>query len=133
MKTMKRTILPVIALLVLSTQGRAQLDLRIMLSPPMLKFFDQKSAFSANAELIMDDSSKPSVMTIKMAISGNLTRVEMDITKGTGGTFSNELVVAYRKQMITAGSAESVSVFNPDKKCIYLILPRLKVYLQTQI
>ena len=133
MKTMHRTIFPVIALLFLSCQARAQLDLRIMLDPAALKFFDRQSAFSANAEVITQEDGKPDVMPVKIAILGNLTRVEMDITKERGGESSDEEMAGYRKHMAAAGSAESVSIFNPDKKCAFMNLPRLKVYLQTPI
>ena len=133
MKTMHRTMLPVVAFLFLSCQARAQLDLRILLDPSALKFFDQKSAFSANAEFIIQEDGKPDVMPIKIAILGNLTRVEMDITKERGAKSSDDVMAAYRKDMATAGSAETVSIFNPDKKCTFLVLPRLKVYLQAPI
>src|SRR6185369_9696837 len=72
MKTTLQTILPVIALLVWGYQASAQLDLRIMLDPSALKFFDQKSAFSANAEVITEVDGKPDVMPVKIAILGNL-------------------------------------------------------------
>jgi len=137
MKTTLQAILPVIALLVFGYQASAQLDLRIMLDPSVLKFFDQKSAFSANAEVITEVDGKPDVMPVKIAILGNLTRVEMDITQERGGKAGDEVMAevmaGYRKDMKTAGSAESVSIFNPDKKCTFLILPRLKAYLQTPI
>jgi hypothetical protein len=133
MTTAHRIILPVTALLFLSYQASAQLDLRIVLDPSVLKFFDQKSAFSANAEVISEEDEKPDVMPVKIAILGNLTRVEMDISKERGGKSSDEVMAGYRKDMATAGSAESVSIFNPDKKSTFLILPRLKAYLQTRI
>ena len=125
MKTTLQTILPVIALLVFGYQASAQLDLRIMLDPSVLKFFDQKSAFSANAEVITEVDGKPDVMPVKIAILGNLTRVEMDITQERGGKAGDEVMAevmaGYRKDMKTAGSAESVSIFNPDKKCTNVV------------
>jgi hypothetical protein len=72
-------------------------------------------------------------MPVKIAVLGNLTRLEMDITKQRGPKSSDEVLVSYFKDMKTAGSDESVSIFNPDKKSTFLILPRLKVYLQTPI
>src|ERR1051326_9099997 len=133
MKMLHPTIVHV-ALLFLSCQANAQLDLRVMIDPSTLKFFDPKSAFNATSDIITEEDGKPVVMPIKVAIMGNLTRLEMGITKVRGGKCtSDEALVAYRKDMTTAGSAESVSIFNPNKKCSYMILPRLKAYLQTPI
>lgn len=87
----------------------------------------------ASAEFITKTDGKPDVMPVKIAIFGNMTRVEMDITKEQGGKASDEIMAGYYKDLKTAGSAESVSIFNPTKKCMYLVLPRLKAYLQTPI
>jgi hypothetical protein len=133
MRAMFRTVLAVLALVFLSCQARAQLDLRMMLDPSMLKFFDPKSAFSANAEFTTQEGRESTVWPVKIAILGNLTRLEMDITKERGPRSSDEGTAAYFKDMRTAGSAESVSIFNPDEKCSFLILPRLKVYVQTPL
>jgi hypothetical protein len=72
-------------------------------------------------------------MPVKIAVLGNMTRVEMDITKGHEGETNDDVMVSYYADLKTAGSAESVSIFNPDKKCTFIILPRLQTYLQTPI
>jgi hypothetical protein len=133
MKSVGRTLLPVFTLLFLGYQAGAQFYRPIALDPAALKFFDPNSAFIANAEVITEADGKPEVMPVKIAILGNMTRVEMDITKEQGGKSSDQVMAAYFKDMKTAGSAESVSIFNPDKKCTFTVLPRLKAYLQTSI
>jgi Domain of unknown function (DUF4412) len=130
MKAILPGILPAFAHLLLIYQAQAQFYQPIMIDPSALKFFDEKSAFNANAEFIAEEDGKPVVTPLKIAILGNLTRVEMDISKVRGGKAS---VTEYYRDMKTAGSAESVSIFNPDKKCAFTILPRLKAYLQTPI
>ena len=133
MKSMLRTILPVFTLLFLSYQAGAQFYQPIALDPGALKFFDPNSAFIAKAEVITETDGKPDVMPVKIAVLGNMTRVEMDITKERGGKSSGQVMAGYFNDMKTAGSAESVSIFNPDKKCTFTVLPRLKAYLQTSI
>jgi hypothetical protein len=132
-KRILRRILPGIALMFLSCQARAQFYLPIIINAATLKFFDPKSAFSASGEYVTETDGKPDVMPVKISILGNLTRVEMDITKERGGKSSLKEMAAYLKDLKTAGSAESVSIFNPDKKCTITILPRLKAYLQIPI
>src|ERR1041385_1146835 len=110
MRTIHGRIWPVITLLLLSHQAEAQFYLPIMIDPSALKFFDERSSFNSNAEFITQEDGKPLVMPVKIAILGNLTRVEMDISKVRGGKAS---VAEYYQDMKTAGSAESVSIFNP--------------------
>src|SRR5258706_10741694 len=133
MKIILRTILPVFTLMFLNYQAGAQFYRPITIDPAALKFFEQNSVFGANAEFVNETDGKPYVMPVKIAILGNLARVEMDITKEQRGKSSDEVMAGYFKDLKTAGSAESVSIFNPDKKCTFTVLPRLKAYLQTSI
>jgi hypothetical protein len=126
-------VLPMIVLLPISYQAEAQYYQPIMLDPSALKFFDRNSAFIANAEMITETDGKPDIMPVKIAILGNMTRVEMDITKRQGGNTNDDVMASYLADLKTAGSAESVSIFNPDKKCTFTILPRLKAYVQAPI
>lgn len=133
MKTILRIVLPVIALLSLSYEADSQFYQPIMLDPSVLKFFDQNSSFIADAELVTPTDGKPNVMPVRIAVLGNMTRVEMDATKGQQGITNDDVITSYLADLKTAGSAESVSIFNPEKKCTFTILPRLKVYLQAAL
>lgn len=133
MKSPYRSNWLVIALLFLCHYAGAQFYQPIMIDPSVLKFFDPNSAFVANAEYVMQPDGNSGAMPIKIAILGNRTRLEMDVTKNQGGKAPDEVMAGYFKDLKTAGSAESVSIFNPDKKYIYIVLPRLKAYLQTPI
>jgi hypothetical protein len=114
-------------------QARAQFYQPIAIDASFLKFFAESTAFAATAEFITQTDGKPHVMPVKVAIVGNMARVEMDITQEKGGKASDDVMAGYYKDLRTAGSAEAVSIFNPSKKCTYIILPRLKAYLQTPI
>lgn len=100
-----------------------------MIDPSLLKFFDTNSNFSADAEFISKTGVETDVMPAKIAILGSMTRVEMDMTRTSKRTPSDDAEASYIKDLKTAGAAESVSIFNPDKKCTYKIMPSLKAYL----
>src|SRR5260221_996592 len=114
MKPILRTILPVFTLLFLSDQARDQFYQPIALDPGALKFFDPNSAFIAKAEVITETDGKPDVMPVKIAVMGNMTRVEMDITKERGGKSSDQVMAGYFKDMKTAEPAETLSTFYPQ-------------------
>jgi len=123
----------VLASLSLIIQARAQFYQPIVIDASLLKFFGENTAFAAKAEFITQTDGKPDVMPVKIAILGNMARVEMDITQRKGGRASDDVMAGYYEDLKTAGSAEAVSIFNPSKKSTYIILPRLKAYLQTPI
>ena len=125
--------LGVLASLSLIIQARAQFYQPIAIDASLLKFFGENTTLAAKAEFITQTDGKPDVMPVKIAILGNMARVEMDITEQKGGKDSDEVMAGYYKDLKTAGSAEAVSIFNPSKKSTYIILPRLKAYLQTPI
>jgi hypothetical protein len=133
MKTIHRYVWLVIAPLLLGHQAGAQFYQPITFDPALLKFLDADSAFTASADFVTQADGKPDIMPLKIAILGSMTRVEMDITKEQGGKASDEVMAGYYKDLKTAGSAESVSIFNPARKCTYIILPRLRAYFEAPI
>lgn len=125
--------LGVLASFALIIQAKAQFYQPITIDASLLKFFGENTAFAAKAEFITQTDGKQDVMPVKIAILGKMARVEMDITQQNGGKASDEVMTGYYNDLKTAGSAEAVSIFNPTQKSTYIILPRLKVYLQTPI
>jgi hypothetical protein len=67
-----------------------------------------------------------------MAVLNGMTRLEMDVSKTEQGGV-DPAILEYYDNMRSAGSAESVTIFNPEKKSVFTILPRQKAYMEQPI
>src|SRR5438105_11814174 len=137
MKLIKLTAMLVLILVAFATPATAQFYPPIILDPSLSKFFDPNSTFSASVEFIRrsPNGSEADRWPVRIAMRHGMTRVEMDITKARSAhpAQSGEVWKEYVQRMKTAGSAEAVSIFNPAKKSAFIILPRLKSYVQTAL
>jgi len=100
------------------------------IDPSLLKFLPEDAAFTAT----LDVSSRAESYRwpVRVAFLKGHTRVEMDISKMEQGR-KEQTWTEYVGQMKQAGSAESVSIFSPDKKSIFTLLPTLKAYMEQPI
>lgn len=134
MKLMKLTSLLSILLGATTIPAIAQFYPPLVIDASMMKFFDANSAFSASVDFIQINPSNGKAgirWPVRLAILDGKTRVEMDITKAAGKHVAGW--EEYVAKMKTAGSSESVSIFNPDTKSVYIMLPRLKAYVENSI
>jgi hypothetical protein len=136
MKLIRIVTLFVLFLGAVATPVSAQFYPPIVLDPSLNKFFEPDSAFSASVEFIRPSpAGKADRWPVRVAMSKGMTRVEMDITqaKSDHPAQSGQVWNEYVERMKAAGSSEAVSIFNPAKKSAFIILPRLKSYLQTAL
>src|SRR6266496_2421029 len=136
MKLIRVVALFVIFLGAAVTPASAQFYPPIVLDPSLTKFFAPDSAFSASVEFIRKNpAGKADRWPIRVVVSKGMSRVEMDITqaKSDHPAQSGQVWKEYVESMKAAGSAEAVSIYNPTKKSMFIILPRLKSYVQTAL
>ena len=100
------------------------------IDPSLTKFLDKESAFSATLEVTSRAAGYR--WTVHMALFKGRTRVEMDISNLQQDQ-KDPIWVDYVANMKKAGSAESVSIFNPDMKSVLTVLPHLKAYTENPI
>lgn len=130
MKTI-RVIFPVtVCLCSLALPAVGQFYPPMTIDPSLLKFLPEDAAFSATVEV---SSRAPAYRwPVRAAFLKGQTRVEMDISKMEQDrkepTWTN-----YVGDMKQAGSAQSVSVFSPERKSVFTMLPALKVYMEQPI
>jgi len=126
-----------IILAVIAMPAAAQFYPPIILEPSLTKFFEPDCSFTASVDFIRrgPNGSEADRWPVRVAMRDGMTRVEMDITKAksTHPAQSGQDWKEYVENMKTAGSAEAISIFNPDKKSAFIILPKLKSYMQTPL
>ena len=107
--------------------GHAQFYRPVIIDSSMLKFLDVSNSFSATMETEMDGK-----LAVQVAIRDGMSRVDMDITK-VEQKESDSVMKEYFADLKKVGTVESASIFNPNQKSMFTILPKLKVYLQQPI
>jgi hypothetical protein len=136
-KLIKLIALQVVILGAIATPATAQFYPPIVLDSSLTKFFDPDCAFTASVEFIRrgPNGNEADRWPVRVSIRDGMTRVEMDITKARSAhpAQSGEVWKEYVESMKTAGSAEAISIFNPAKRSAFIILPRLKSYVQTAL
>ena len=136
MITIKLATLFTVALVAVAIPATAQFYPPIVLDPSLTKFFDPDSAFRASGEFIRrSPDGTTDRWPVRVAMLKGMTRVEMDITQAHSehSAQTGKVWKEYVEMMKTAGSSEAVSIFNPGKKSVFIILPRLKSYFQSPI
>ncbi len=136
MNAIKLATLFNVALVAVATPATAQFYTPIVLDPSLTKFFDPDSAFRASVEFIRrSPDGSTDRWPVRVAMLKGMTRIEKDITqaKSDRSAEMGEVWKEYVEMMKTAGSSEAVSIFNPGKKSAFIILPRVKSYIQTPI
>ena len=133
MNTLRVPILFIIALSVIASPATAQFYTPIVLNKSLTKFIGLTSSLSATVEFIQinPDYRKVERWPVRVFMLKGMTRVEMDISKD-GIEFAAEEGTRFKQyveDMKTAGSAESVSIINPGKEAVFLLLPRLNSYM----
>ena len=114
----------------LAVSAAAQTYPPVMLDPALLKFFPEDAAFSAALEI---SSSAPTYRwPVKIAVRGLRTRVEMDIAQMQEQAVEKAWT-NYVSKMAVAGTAKSIRIFNPDRRCLYTLWPQLKGYVEDPI
>jgi hypothetical protein len=125
------SIIAAVGFVAVTTQ--AQFYPPMTFDPSLAKFFEEGIAFSANMEVIttLPNTKWP----VRVALLKGMTRIDMDITQMEDRTSPAEAEAwkHYVGNMKKAGSAESVSIFNPSRKSLFIVLPRLNAYLQKPI
>src|SRR5262245_58666553 len=137
MKAIKFITLFVPILAAVATPASAQFYPPLVFDSSLTKFLDHDCAFSASVEFIRrgPNGNEADRWPVRVAMRDGMTRVEMDITKAKSQhpVQSDPMWKEYIENMKTAGSAEAVSIFNPAKESAFIILPRLKSYVQTAL
>jgi hypothetical protein len=130
MKPIRSSLLATLCLCLLALPATGQFYPPLTIGPSLLKFLPEETAFTAT----LDVSSRAEAYRwpVRVAFLKGQTRVEMDISKMEQDR-KEPTWTEYVGQMKQAGSAESVSVFSPDKKCVFTILPALKAYMEQPI
>jgi hypothetical protein len=96
----------------------------------MAKLFGQNSAFSADSEMQMKDSSGET-MTLpgKMAFDSGKSRFEMNMSEAKGSKMPPDAAAQMKKM----GMDQMVSISRPDKKVAYVVYPTLKAYAEITV
>ncbi len=109
---------------------------QIRLYPELARLFDNDFDFTGNVEAVsLHSNVKTDTWPLRVAVAGNFTRVEMDITqmKSEHPAQNGKDWQEYVGNMSKAGSAESVWIFNPRMKLMFTLLPKLKIYAEEPI
>jgi hypothetical protein len=98
---------------------------------PMVKLFEDHSAFSATTELQTPMGTTGENMTVpgKVSFSGGNCRFEMDMTLARGRALPPNAAA----QMKAMGMDRMIAITRPDKKVQYLIYPGLQAYVETPL
>ncbi|HEY5909627.1 MAG TPA: hypothetical protein VJA21_03375 [Verrucomicrobiae bacterium] len=104
----------------------------LTIEPSLLKFLPEGAAFTATLEVEARNQTPTLHWPVYGAIRGGMSRVEMDVSKMGDGKADHSWQ-GYVELMQQAGSAECVTIFNPDRKCLFTVLPRLKAYMEQPI
>ena len=139
MKMIRYTFAVILGLVSMAVSAFAQFYPPITIDPSLMKFLPEDAAFTATLEVNSREQSYR--WPVRVAVLKGQTRVEMDISKmekdGKGQEPKDEVGqkvwTDYVGQMKQAGSAESVCIFNPDRKCVFTMLPILKAYMEQPI
>ena len=105
----------------------------LVLDGHFLQFIDENMAFSSAMDASPTFQGPDVHWPVKVAVLKGMTRVDMDITDVTQKSkplyFSKEMAAALRQ----AGNSEYYTIFNPSRKAKYLVVPKLKIYLETSL
>jgi hypothetical protein len=130
MKSIQSIIRVTSCLWLLAFPAAAQFYPPMTIDPSLMKFLPEDAAFTALVEV--SSRAEAYRWPVRIAFLNGTTRVEMDISK-----MKHERKVEgwadYVGQMQQAGSAESVSIYNPAQKCTFTVLPHLRAYMQQPI
>lgn len=118
------------SLWLLAIPAAAQFYPPMTLDPSLTKFLPDDAAFTALVEV--SSRAQAYRWPVRAAFLNGRTRVEMDIAKMKHDR-KLEGWEDYVGQMQQAGSAESISIYNPAQKRTLTILPRLKAYMEQPI
>jgi len=130
MKTIRSTMSLALGLGFLAIPAVGQFYSPMTIDPSLLKFLPEDAAFTAKVEVT---SRAPAYRwPVRVVLFKGMTRVEMDISKMAADQ-TEKRWADYVGQMQKAGSAESVTIYNPDRKCVFTVLPRIKAYTQQPI
>lgn len=130
MKSLCASALVILGLWGLASPVHGQFYPPMIFDPPLMKFLPEGAAFSATMEV--SSGVEAYRWPVHVAFLNRMTRVEMDIAKMEGGR-RPEGWADYVKQMQRAGSAEAVSIFNPDRQRVFILVPQLKAYTEQPI
>jgi len=130
MNAIRRLLGSIFCLPLLVVPALGQFYQPMVIDPSLLKFLPEDGSFTAAVEI---NSRIPTYRwPVRMTVMNGMTRLEMDVSKMEQGGV-DPAIREYYDNMRRAGSAESVTVFNPEKKSVFTILPRLKAYTEQPI
>lgn len=126
-----RSVLPTtLTLCLLAHAALGQFYPPMMFDASLLKFLPEDAAFTATVEVT---SRSPAFhWPVRVAFLKGQTRVEMDVSKMEQDR-KDPTWTDYVAQMNQAGSAQSVSIYTPQRKCAFTVLPILKAYMEQPI
>lgn len=130
MKPIRTSALITLCLWLLALPAAGQFYPPMTIDPSLLKFLPEDAAFTANLEV---SSRAPAYRwPVRATFLKGQTRVEMDISRMEQEQ-KEPTWTDYVGQMKQAGSAQSVSVFSPERKCAFTMLPALEAYMEQPI
>jgi hypothetical protein len=117
------------AALLATTPASAQMPSQGGLNAAMLKLFGDTTAFSADAELTMQDLSHKETLRsiVHFALLDGKMRTELDMNQMKSTELSAEDLAGF-KQM---GLEKMITIVRPDRKSTLVIYPTLKGYAET--